>query len=502
MKQEPLWQAGRHISFPPLKHNLDVEVLVIGGGITGITAAYLLTKAGKKVALVERKRLVSGETSHTSAHVTYPTDTRLSALIKHFGKDHAQAAWDAQSAGANQIAAAIAEEDIQCELRHVPGFLYAALDTPAEKEAPHLVEDFQAAADMGFDVSYVQSAPWVDRPAVRFANMLKLHPRKYLEGLAQCIVSNGGQVYEESEATGFAEDSKSVTCNGHRITYESVFIATHVPLQGKTGTMSAMLLQTKLSLYSTYMVGAHIAAGSLPEALWWDTSDPYLYLRVDRHQGRDYLMVGGEDHKTGQEADTEGCYTRLIQKVLQLVPGAEIDRRWSGQVIETNDGLPFIGETEDGQYVATGFSGTGTTWGTAAAMMFRDKVLGIANPWQDLLSVNRKPLAETWDYLKENKDYPYYLVKGLLAGASSDLNQLHMGEGRLMRSNGRKVAAYRKEDGTLCLLSPVCPHLGCTVNWNIAEKSWDCPCHGSRFAATGELIGGPAETPLEAIKEA
>ncbi|MDB6139348.1 MAG: puuB 1 [Verrucomicrobiaceae bacterium] len=500
MKQESLWQSGSHASFPSLTRKLSVEVLIIGGGITGVTAAYLLKKAGKKVALVERKQIVSGETGHTTAHVTYPTDTRLTKLIKTFGKDHAQAAWDAQSAAADQINAAATEERIKCELRHVPGFLYAAHETPVEKEAPHLVEDFQAAADMGFDVSYVQSAPVVERPAIRFANQLKLHPRKYLEGLAHCIAGNDCHVYENSEVTEFGEDSKSVVCNGHQIFYEWVFVATHVPLQGKTGTTSAMMFQTKLSLYSSYVLGATLPPGTLPEALWWDTSDPYTYLRVDRHQGHDYVIIGGEDHKTGQETDTEGCYFRLEQKLHRLLPSAKVDRRWSGQVIETNDGLPFIGETEEAQYVAAGYSGTGITWGTVAAMMFRDHVLGVANPWADLLSVNRKPLSKTWDYLKENKDYPYYLVKGLLTGAGSDVEQLKPGEGKLMRCSGKKVAAYRQEDGTLRLLSPVCPHLGCTVAWNNAEKSWDCPCHGSRFSATGELIGGPAETSLEPVK--
>ena len=455
---------------------------------------------GKTVALLERNRLVSGETGHTTAHVTYPTDTRLTELIKRFGRDHAQAAWDAGAAAIDQIRDCVRTEKIECELKHIPGFFYAAVDSPADEEAPHLMDDYHEASELGFDASYVQSAPLVRRPAVRYANQLKFHPGKYIQGLAQCIPGDGSHVFEESEVTEFSSESKSVACNGFRVFYDSVFIATHVPMQGNTGPFSAMLFQTKLALYSSYVVGARMPPGSLPEALWWDTSDPYFYLRVDRHETHDYIIAGGEDHKTGQEEDTEACYARLSEKLLRLIPGAKLDRRWSGQVIETTDGLPFIGENDDNQFIATGFSGTGMTWGTAAAIMFRDKVLGITNPWAELLCVHRKSLAQTWDYLKENKDYPYYLVKGLMKEAEAGAEQLGICEGRILRHDGKRVAAYRRDDGTLNLLSPICPHLGCTVAWNGAEKTWDCPCHGSRFTATGELIGGPAETPLEPIK--
>jgi len=503
MNTQSVWQKTVEDAknrYPSITQDLRVDALIVGGGITGVTAAYLLKKAGKKVALVEKNTVGSGETSHTTAHITYPTDERLRDLVSTFGRSHAQAAWDAQLAGSDQIASIVRSESIACELRHIPGYLFAAGEASIEDEGPRLMEDFQLSSEMGFDTSYVASAPVVNRPAVRFANQMKFHPLKYVNALAGLVNGDGSHVFEGCEASDFQESPSRAKCGDHTITYDHVFFATHVPLQGNTGTLSAALFQTKQALYSTYAIGAKLPAGSAPEALLWDTADPYLYLRFDRAEDGMYLIIGGKDHKTGQEENTAANYASLEADLLALFPDAAIDYRWSGQVVETPDGLPYIGEISKGQYVATGFSGTGMTWGTTAAMMFRDHVLGIKNPWQDLLAVSRKTLSASWDYVKENKDYPFYLAKDLVAGpAKEQLANLLCGEGKILRQNGKKVAASRSEDGNLLVRSAVCPHMGCIVAWNSAEKTWDCPCHGSRFTASGDVIGGPAESPLEEV---
>jgi Rieske Fe-S protein len=266
--------------------------------------------------------------------------------------------------------------------------------------------------------------------------------------------------------------------------------------------ISATLFQTKLALYSTYAVGGTLPRDAVPHGSYWDTKDPYDYLRVHADGQRDYAILGGEDHKTGQSADPEVCYARLEERARQLMSGIELTHRWSGQVIETPDGLPYIGESAERQFIASGFAGNGMTFGTVAAMMAVDALEGRKNPWTDLFDPNRKKLSAAWDYLLENKDYPYYMVRDLFASPDGrSLRALGRGQGKILKLGGKTVAAYRDEKGTVTKLSATCTHMGCTVEWNTAERTWDCPCHGSRFEPTGKVIGGPAETPLERLRE-
>jgi glycine/D-amino acid oxidase-like deaminating enzyme/nitrite reductase/ring-hydroxylating ferredoxin subunit len=500
VSKQSYWNGTRRLPhFPKLAADLKVDVAVIGGGITGITAAYLLKQAGKTVALLERDRFAKADTGHTTAHLTYVTDVRLQRLVKDFGRDHAQAVWDAGRAAMNQISDLVHAEGIDCDFSLVPGYLHEPVDQDDEKEVKSLQEDARLAEELGFDGKFVDNAPLVGKPAVRFANQAKFHPVKYLAALVESIPGKGSHVYEETESEEITDAPLSVKANGHTISCGYIIIATHVPLQGKTGTLSAGLFQSKLSLYSTYAIGARLKRGSVQEASYWDTADPYNYLRIDRHPRHDYAIFGGEDHKTGQESDPESCFTRLEEKLAKLLAGAEVDYRWTGQVVETNDGLPYIGETADKQFVATGFSGNGMTFGTLAAMMALDRVTGRKNPWQDLFDVSRKKLkGGTWDYLKENIDYPYYFLRDrLISAEGATVDALKPGEGKILKLDGERVAAYRNPNGKVTRLSPYCTHMGCLVHWNAADSTWDCPCHGSRFKPTGDVIGGPAEAPLD-----
>lgn len=483
--------------FSPLENDLRVEVLVVGGGITGLTTAYLLASQGRSVALVEKGRIGHGETGHTTAHITCVTDTRFSELVKTFGLDHAQAVWDAGTSSLAQIERIVQDLKISAEVRKAPGFLVAAPKASPD-EIDLLREEAGLLRDLGFDATFVDSAPLWPRPAVRLANQLKFHPQKYLSALAGGVVQTGGQIFENSEVTEFQDEPRRAVVNGHIISYDFVVLATHVPLQANTGTLSAALFQTKLAGYSTYAIEARLPAGSAPEVMLWDTADPYAYLRIDRREDGDVAILGGEDHKTGQKTDTAVCYQRLEEKLRGLFPQAVIERRWSGQVIESADGLPYIGETGHGQFLATGFSGNGMTFGTLAGMMATDVIAGVKNPWRDLFAVERKTLATVWDYVRENSDYPYYMAKGLLTKTPRDgVAELQNGEGKVVRLEGKKVAAYRDEQGKTHLHSAICPHMGCVVAWNEADRTWDCPCHGSRFSATGDVMCGPAEKPLE-----
>jgi glycine/D-amino acid oxidase-like deaminating enzyme/nitrite reductase/ring-hydroxylating ferredoxin subunit len=488
--------------FPKLERDGHAEVVVVGGGITGLTAAYLLTAAGRSCVLLERGRCAQIDTGHTSAHLTMVTDTRLPDLVKRFGRDHAQAVWDAGLAAIAQIDAIASEEPIDCEFERVPAYLHAALGKVSPEAASRFEQEATLATELGFDASSVNDVPLAGGPGIVFEHQARFHPRKYLAGLARAIESRGGEVYEHSEVEEFSEKPLSVKANGCTITCDFVVLATHTPLMGNTSLASASLFQTKLALYTSYVVSGRVRKGQVPDGLFWDTADPYHYLRLEPHRDYDMVIFGGEDHKTGQAADTTKCYDRLAAALTALIPGIDITHRWSGQVIETPDGLPYIGETADRQFAATGFSGNGLTFGTVGAMMACDRVLGRPNPWSELFDTGRTKIrGGLWDYIRENKDYPYYMIRDRFAGADGrSLRAVKRGQGKILDVGGRRVAAYRDESGATTLRSATCTHMGCIVDWNEAERTWDCPCHGSRFKPNGDVIAGPAEAPLPKVE--
>jgi glycine/D-amino acid oxidase-like deaminating enzyme/nitrite reductase/ring-hydroxylating ferredoxin subunit len=484
--------------FPRLDSDVQVDVAIIGGGITGLTAAYLLKRAGRSVAVIDRERAGGVDTTHTTAHVTCVTDLDLTTLVKNFGRDHAQAVWDAGLAGINTIDGIVRGEKIECEWTWVSGYKVAKPDPDTAKDAARLRDEAALAMELGFDASFTDAVPFFNRPGIEFGGQAKFHPRKYLAALARRIDGDGSHVFDHTACDEVCDDPLSVKANGKRITANYIVIATHTPLMGKTDLASATLFQTKLSLYTSYVVGGRLPAGTLPEALFWATNDPYDYLRIDRHRDFDYAIFGGKDHKTGQADDTDACFQALEEKAKRVLPGLDVTQRWSGQVIETNDGLPFIGETSSRQFAATGYAGNGITFGTVAGMMACDAATGRTNPWAGLFDTSRsKVKGGAWDYVKENVDYPYYMIRDRFAGAEGQsVRALRRGEGKILDIGGERIAAYRSADGTVTKLSPVCTHMGCNVNWNDAERTWDCPCHGSRFKPTGQVLAGPAETPL------
>jgi glycine/D-amino acid oxidase-like deaminating enzyme/nitrite reductase/ring-hydroxylating ferredoxin subunit len=496
---KPYWADSASMPrFSRLDHDETVDVAIVGGGITGLTAAYFLSRDGLRVALLERSRCAEIDTGHTSAHVTMVTDARLTALTKHFGRDHAQAVWDAGLAAIGQIDDIVRSESIDCRFEWVPGYLHRPLDERTKNGRSEFEEEAQVANDLGFDASVVDEVPLVGGPGIRFDEQARFHPRQYLSGLARALEARGAHIYEHSAADEFSDKPLSVKSNGHTITCGYIVIATHTPLVGNTNIARATLFQTKLALYSTYVVGGRIGKGVVPDALLWDTGNPYHYLRIEPHADYDFVIFGGEDHKTGQVADTNACYERLGATLRSIVPDIDVTHRWSGQVIETPDGLPYIGETADRQFAATGFSGNGLTFGTLAGVMAADRVAGRRNPWSELFDPGRTKIRGLWDYVRENKDYPYYLVRDRFAGAEGrTLRSVKRGTGKVLNMNGNYVAVYRDQTGATTIRSAVCTHMACVVDWNQAERSWDCPCHGSRFRPDGRVISGPAESPLE-----
>lgn len=503
MKPEALWKRPATKRFSAPKHAEKFDVVVIGGGITGLTSAYLLKQAGKKVAVVERDRIGSGDTGYTSAHLTYVTDLRAAELVDTFGLAAARLVWQAGATAIDAIEGIAADERVECDFRRVPGFLHAPRDGKGSERAA-LENDLDVARQMGFAVHYESRVPLLACEGLRFPDQAKFDPLKYLAGLAKAVEGDGSRVFENSEVEEVGDDPLHVVVKNHKLATDYVVIATHVPLMGKSGLMSAALLQTKLYSYSSYVIGAKVPRGRLPEACLWDTADPYHYLRVEAGATRDYVVYGGHDHKTGQISYTQPRFDSLVSELREIVPEARPDRQWSGQVVETNDGLPYIGESAENQFVATGFSGNGMTFGTLAAMMARDAVLQRENPWKKLFAVDRKKLrGGTWDYVAENIDFPYYYLKDrLFKTADASTCGIAPGEGKVVQIGGEQVACARDDDGYLHKVSAVCTHMGCLVRWNGGEHTWDCPCHGSRFHLDGKVLAGPAETSLEPVKAA
>jgi glycine/D-amino acid oxidase-like deaminating enzyme/nitrite reductase/ring-hydroxylating ferredoxin subunit len=499
----PFWATSAPIpAFRPLDHDEHTDVVVVGGGVTGLTAAYLLATAGKRVIVLERGRCGATDTGHTTAHLTMVTDTRLTELVQRFGHDHAQAVWDAGLAAIHQIEETVGAHRIDCHFARVDGYLHAPIADASADAVEQLRAEAELARELGFDVEFLDRVPLVGRPGIRVDAQARIHPRRYLAAVARAIEAAGGHIYEESSVEAFVGDPLGAKVNGFAITADDVVIATHNPLAGLSSLPIATLFQTKLALYTSYVVAGRVPTGTVLDALWWDTADPYRYLRVEPNDGFDLVILGGEDHKTGQADDTRACYTRLEAALHALVPEATIAHRWSGQVIETPDGLPYIGRMGEHHYAATGFAGNGMTFGVLGGMMCADAILEQRNPWTDLFAPDRKALGRSlWEYVRENADYPYYLVRDRFAGVEGrELRAVPRGEGRIIEHRGQTVAAYRDDDGVLSVRSATCTHMGCMVGWNEAERTWDCPCHGSRFTSSGDVISGPAESPLPPVE--
>lgn len=494
LKTESLWRATRPAPpFPRLDRNLEVDVLIVGAGITGLTAAVLLGRAGKRVAVLERGRIGSGETGSTTSHLTEAVDARYQRIRRDFGLDGARLVARSQHDALEQIHA-LAGLSKDAAFERVPGYLYS-------ETADHvslLADELDAARQAGCPVEWVDDVPlpFATKGGVRWDDQGQLHAMGYLAGLASEAAGRGVEIYEDAAVKDVQDGEPcSVETDGQRIKATHVLVAANVPVNNR------VLLHTKIAAYRSYAIAMEMEPGYL-RGLFWDTADPYHYTRPQEIDGKWYLIVGGEDHRTGVETKTGAHYDRLVEYTRARFPVAAVTHRWSGQVIEPVDGLPYIGPNSGSKhvYVATGYAGNGITFGTLAAMMFADHVAGRKNPYADLYDATRvKPIAAAHHYAAENALFPAHLIKDRLTSTNADvksLDDLAPGEGGIFAGEDGKIAVYRDAAGELHGRSPVCPHLGCDVAWNHAERSWDCPCHGSRFAPDGKVINGPAVSGL------
>ena len=505
---QSLWAATKKMpAFAKLNGDAHADVAIVGGGIAGLTTAYMLTKAGKSVLLMDDGALASGMTQVTTAHLANAIDDRYSEIERLHGTEGARLAAESHTAAIAKIEEIVATEKINCDFERLDGYLFLGRDDKEEL----LDRELEAAHRAGLnDVAKVGRAPldpFDTGSCLRFPEQAQFHPLKYLAGLARAIARDGSRIHTKTHADRIDGGSKAtIVCGKRTITADAVVVATNTPVNDRVA------MHTKQAPYMTYVIGARVPRRSVARALYWDTEDPYHYVRLQEWQRReldaasqkwDILIVGGEDHKTGQADDTDQRHSHLESWARERFPMMEsVEFTWAGQVMESLDGLAYIGRNpgdEENVFIVTGDSGMGMTHGTIAGMLLTDLILGRENRWSTLYDPARKTLRAFGEFAKETANMALQYTDWLTGGEVSSVDEIANDSGAVLRRGLAKIAVYRDENGTLHECSAACPHLGCVVHWNAAEKTWDCPCHGSRFLKTGEVINGPANSALKPV---
>ncbi len=496
-----------------LVEDTKADVCVVGAGIAGMTTAYLLARAGKSVVVLDDGPIAGGQTQRTTAHLSNALDDRYFEIERLHGTQGARLAAESHTAAIDRIGSIVHDEKIACDFERLDGYLFLP---PGETE-DLLDRELAAAHRAGLTaverLPRAPLAPFDTGPCLRFPGQGQFHPLKYLAGLARAIERDGGRIFTGTHAESIegGTPARVKTTAGPMVSADAVVVATNTPVNDRVA------IHTKQAPYLTYVIGALVPRGPVPKGLFWDTLDPYHYVRLQalpaeggaHEQGGlpsyDVLIVGGEDHKTGQADDQPERYARLEAWARERFPMMqEVRFRWSGQVMETIDGLAFIGPNpldEPNVLIATGDSGMGMTHGTIAGILLTDLILGRENAWATLYDPSRKTLRAAGEFAKENLNVVKQYGDWLTGGEVSSPEEIPTGTGAVVRRGLSKVAAYRDEQGALHECSAVCPHLGCIVDWNDAEKTWDCPCHGSRFDRFGTVLNGPANSDLSRVEK-
>lgn len=489
----------------PLTKDTSADVVVIGAGISGLTTAYLLAREGKSVVVLDDGPIGGGMTSRTTAHLANALDDRYFELERLFGEDGARLAAQSHTAAIDRVEAIVNQEKIECEFQRTDGYLFL----PTNGRVKVLEDELSATHRAGLtEVRRLERAPlefWDTGPCLHFPRQGEFHPLLYLNGLVRAIERDGGKVYTGTHAAEVegGDDAHVTTSSGYDIKCRSIVVATNTPVNDR------FAIHTKQAPYTTYVIGARIPKGSVPSILLWDAppdlSDPYHYIRVTSGEDHDVLVVGGEDHKTGQQSDCAQRWGKLEQWTQNRFPMAEeIEFRWSGQVMEPFDCLAYIGRNPldaDNVFIATGDSGMGMTHGTIAGMLITDLIMERENPWAELYDPSRMTLSAAKDFAAENVNVMAQYADLITPGEVDSEDEIAKGEGAVLRSGLSKVAVFRDADGTVHRMSAICVHLGCVVAWNRCEKTWDCPCHGSRYDRFGSVFCGPANKDLPPVEE-
>jgi glycine/D-amino acid oxidase-like deaminating enzyme len=493
---QSLWQSGMsgYSARPVETQNKIYDVVIVGGGVTGITTAFELQKAGFQCLVAEAHSLCFGTSGGTTAHLNNFFDIGYNQVESRFGKEGTRLLAGSANEALSMYQQNMNELGIECGYEQNEGCLFAIDD----KQAAELDNILKASQNAGIDVRYTDKIP-VPIPfvkAIRYGGQAQLHPAKYVYALAQAFEQAGGSILQECLVTGVKEGDVLEIQSGHGLLRARKMIyASHIP----PGVNS---LHFRCAPYRSYVMAVTLEDGAYPDGPAYDMIDPYHYYRTQELDGQPYLIAGGEDHKTGHEKDTEAPFRRLEADLRKHFRIREIFCKWSSQYFDPADGLAYIGHlpgSSEQVFVATGFGGNGMTYSHIAARLLTDMISGNKSPYEELFSPGRiKPIAGFSSIVKEGFDVVSSFIGDRLDIVKLESpSQLAEGQGKVVKYDHESVAFYKDETGKLFAVNPACTHLKCIIQWNGTEKSWDCPCHGARYSITGEVLTGPSSKPLQ-----
>lgn len=498
-KLESLWQHGTPAYTPAntLQRNTVYDVIIAGGGITGITTGLLLQKAGKKCVIVEANNICFGTTGGTTAHLNNFFDTPYSQMDKNFSDGAGKKVANAAKEAIGLIRQNIKEYGINCGFEEADAFVFSQ----DEKQTKELQDMHDGCLTAGVRALYSREVPIpvTFNKAVVIPGQAKFNPVDYVYALAKAFEDAGGVIVQQCRVSNVEENEVvDVETSTGKLQGRQFIYATHIP-------PGINILHMRCAPYRSYAMAVRLAEGSYPKDLIYDTNDPYHYYRTQKVHGMDYLIIGGEDHKTAHATNTEECFNKLEAHIKSLFNIEEVSYKWSSQYFEPADGLPYIGHLPGAHgnvFVATGFGGNGMIYSNVAAMVLRDILAGKEDELIKLFDPSRiKPIAGFTNFVKENADVAKKLVSGWFSKEKlEEISALAKGEGKVVKYEGESIALYKDNKGKLHAVSPACTHMGCSVAWNNAEQSWDCPCHGARYTPDGKVITGPAGRDLKPVE--
>ena len=489
------WIASTSVTdYPALDRDIKVDAAIIGGGIAGITTAFLLKREGLKVAIIEANHIIQGATAHTTAKITSQHGLIYDKLNKEMGHQKVRQYAEANESAIRMIENLVEEKHIDCDFSHQSAYVYTQQDEYVQK----IEDEYKTAAVLGIKASYLEDLPlpFSVKAAVRFDNQAQFHPRKYLLALVKEICGDGSHIFEQTRVVDIEEGNaySLITAHGNKVIAPKVVIASHYPCFNKSG-----LYFTKIYTEMSYIVAVK-AKDRFPGGMYITAEEPGRSLRSQPSEEGELILVAGEHHKTGQGENTTRHYEALKNYANEVFEVQDIPYRWSTQDCMTMDGAPYAGlftSKNSDIYVATGFGKWGMTNSTASAMIIRDLITTGKSPWEDVYNPSRfTPVASAKSFVTENLNVAGQLIAGKLTPAADDVD-IKPGEAKVIEKDDGRTGAYRDEEGKLHLVDTTCTHLGCELNWNAAERSWDCPCHGSRFTYDGDIVEGPALKPLK-----
>jgi glycine/D-amino acid oxidase-like deaminating enzyme/nitrite reductase/ring-hydroxylating ferredoxin subunit len=495
-----LWMPISAVEAPQLGDSRPADLVVIGAGIAGLSIAYEALKRGRGVMILDRGAIASGMTARTTAHLASALDDRYFEFIKLRGEEEARSLYASLVSSIDRIEEIARIENIDCDFARCEGYLFAA----DEKDQKHLESEIEACRTIGFGgVSFATNAPM---PAfdtgrcLQFSNQARVHPLKYLRGLVRAIQKMGGTFHAHTAVDSVTQSPAGVavrTRDGQQLMARDVAVATNAPIVGR------LTLQTKMAPYRSYAIAISAPKGAAPDALLWDTLEHYHYVRLQPGDDQDFLIVGGEDHKTGEADDAQKRFMALENWArARFNRLKDVTHSWSGQVLEPIDFAGYIGRDPDNDhiYLVTGDSGQGITNGALAGLLIPALFDGADHPWRKLYDPARATTRSLGDYVSENVTAVKSMAEHLGGPLHPSADSLKAGEGGLVRDGIGTIAAFRDEHGHLHKVSSACSHVKCVVHFNSLERCWDCPCHGSHFSVDGEVLNAPATAPLEPVE--